>query len=92
MKRQHPIAVMRYVSKNFWLLLIPLVRGLLALKFDFYNWLSGAYLDILIVLAIFGMAFFRWWNINFETTESGINISTGLFVREMMQIPFYSVS
>lgn len=92
MKRQHPIAVMRYVSKNFWLLLIPLVRGLLALKFDFYNWLSGAYLDILIVLAIFGMAFFRWWNINFETTESGINISTGLFVRETMQIPFSSVS
>ena len=92
MKRQHPIAVMRYVSRNFWLLLIPLVRGLLALKFDFYNWLSGAYLDILIVLAIFGMAFFRWWNINFETTESGINVSAGLFVRETMQIPFSSVS
>lgn len=92
MKRQHPIAVLRYVSKNFWLLLIPLVRGLLALKFDFYNWLSGTYLDILIVLAIFGAAFFRWWNINFKTTKSGIYVSSGLFVREAMRIPYSSVT
>lgn len=92
MKRQHPIAVLRYVSKNFWLLLIPLIRGLLALKFDFYNWLSGAYLDILIVLAIFGAAFFRWWNINFKVSKGGIYVSTGLFVRETMRIPFSSVT
>lgn len=92
MKRQHPIAVLRYVSKNFWLLLIPLIRGLLALKFDFYNWLSGAYLDILIVLVIFGAAFFRWWNINFKTEKGGIYVSTGLFVREAMMIPFSSVT
>lgn len=92
MKRQHPIAVLRYVSKNFWLLLIPLVRGLLALKFDFYNWLSGAYLDILIVLAIFGAAFFRWWNINFKTTKKAIYVSSGLLVRETMRIPFSSVT
>lgn len=92
MKRQHPIAVLRYVSKNFWLLLIPLIRGLLALKFDFYNWLSGAYLDILIVLAIFGVAFFRWWNINFKITKKAIYVGSGLFVREMVRIPFSSVT
>lgn len=92
MSRQHPIAVLRYVSKNFWLLLIPLVRGLLALKFDFYNWLSGAYLDILVVLAIFGAAFFRWWNICFVITESGIDVSSGLFIREAMKIPFSSMT
>lgn len=92
MKRQHPIAVLRYVSKNFWLLLIPLVRGLLALRFDFYNWLSGAYLDILVVLAIFGAAYFRWWNINFEITENGFNLSNGLFIRESFYIPFSSAA
>lgn len=92
MKRQHPIAVLRYVSKNFWLLLIPLIRGLLALKFDFYNWLSGAYFDILIVLAIFGAAFFRWWNINFKVSGKGIYVSTGFFVRETMRIPYSSVT
>lgn len=92
MKRQHPIAILRYVSKNFWLLLIPLLRGLLALKFDFYNWLSGAYLDILVVLAIFGAAFFHWWNIRFRIGKKDIFVSTGFFVRESMRIPFTSAT
>lgn len=92
MKRQHPIAVLRYVSRNFWLLLIPLIRGLLALRFDFYNWLSGAYLDILVVAAIFGAAYFRWWNINFKITKKGLYLSNGLFVRESFYMPFSSVT
>lgn len=92
MKRQHPIAVLRYVTRNFWLLIIPLVRGLLALRFDFYNWLSGAYLDILIVIAIFGAAYFRWWNINFKITPNGVHIKNGLFICETMRIPFSSLT
>ena len=92
MKRQHPIAILRYISKNFWLLLIPLIRGLLAFRFDFYNWLSGAYLDILVVLAIFGTAFFRWWNINFRVSKKGIVIRSGLIFRERAFIPFESVT
>lgn len=92
MKRQHPIAILRYVSGNFWLLLLPLVRGLLALKFDFYSWLSGAYLDILVVLAIFGAAFFRWWNINFRVSKKGIFVRNGFFVSEKMKIHFSSFS
>lgn len=92
MKRQHPIAILRYVSKNFWLLLIPLLRGLLALRFDFYNWLSGAYLDILVVLAIFGAAFFHWWNVNFCIGKKRIYVRTGLFIRESMKIPYTSIT
>lgn len=92
MKRQHPIAILRYVSKNFWLLLIPLLRGLLAFKFDFYNWLSGAYLDILVVLVIFGAAFFHWWNINFSIGKKWINVRNGFFVRETMRIPYTSIT
>ncbi len=92
MKRQHPIAILRYVSGNFWLLLLPLVRGLLALRFDFYSWLSGAYLDILVVLAIFGAAFFRWWNINFRVSKKGIFVRNGFFISEKMKIPFSAFS
>lgn len=92
MKRQHPIAILRYVSKNFWLLLIPLLRGLLALRFDFYNWLSGAYLDVLVVLVIFGAAFFRWWNINFCLGKKWLYLRSGLFVCENLKIPYTSIT
>lgn len=92
MKRQHPIAILRYVSGNFWLLLLPLVRGLLALRFDLYSWLSGAYLDILVVLAIFGAAFFRWWNINYRIYKKGVFVRSGLFITEKMKIPYTSFS
>ena len=52
MKKQHPIALLQYTTKNFWLLLIPLLRGLFSLDVDFYSWLSGAYLDVLVILVI----------------------------------------
>ncbi len=92
MKRQHPAALLRYTSKNFWLLLIPLLRGLLALKFDFYRWLSGAYLDILVVLLILGMAFFRWKHVRFEIGDTGITFRTGYFVRQDYHIEYSSIS
>ena len=60
MHRQHPIKILVLMSKNFWLLLIPLVRGLVTLRLDFYRWVSGAWLDILILLFIGRSAYFRW--------------------------------
>ncbi|MGN0587030.1 MAG: PH domain-containing protein, partial [Oscillospiraceae bacterium] len=62
------------------------------MRFDFYNWLSGAYLDILVILAILGMAIFRWWNIRYEIQEDGILFSKGLIVNEDFFIPFKSMS
>ncbi|MCD7731053.1 MAG: PH domain-containing protein [Oscillospiraceae bacterium] len=92
MKRQHPIALIRYTSKNFWLLLIPLLRGLFALKFDFYSWLSGAYLDILVVLIILGAAFFRWWNVAFEAEENGLMFHIGFFVNREFFVPYSAMT
>lgn len=92
MKKQHPIAILKYISKNFWLLLIPLVRGLFALKFDFYSWISGAYLDILVILLILGLAIFRWWNIYYEIQDKGILFHKGLLVSEDFFIPYRSMS
>lgn len=92
MKKQHPIAILKYISKNFWLLLIPLVRGLFALKFDFYSWISGAYLDILVILLILGLAIFRWWNICYEIQDNGILFRRGLIVNEEFFIPYKSMS
>ena len=88
MKHQHKIAILKYTTKNFWLLLIPLVRGLIAMNFDFYSWLRGAYWDIIVVLLIIGLAVLRWWNISYDVREEGILVRDGLFVRNDYLLPF----
>ena len=72
LKRQHPVALLGYTTKNFWLLLIPLIRGLAALKFDFYRWSQGAGWDILAVTAMIAIAVIRWYYTLYEFSEDGI--------------------
>lgn len=92
MKRQHPVAFLRYTSKNFWLLLIPLVRGLLHVRFDLYSWARGAYIDIIVLLIIISLAVIKWYNIKFEITENGISIEDGVFVRKKFKVSFSSAA
>ena len=54
--RQHPIKIIGYTSKTMWLLLIPLVKYLVALKFDIRSWLVTNWVDILAIVAIFAFA------------------------------------
>lgn len=88
MKHQHKIAILKYTTKNFWLLLIPLVRGLIAMNFDFYHWLQGAYWDVIVILLMIGLAVFRWWNISYEVRDDGILVKDGLFLRNEFMIPY----
>lgn len=92
MTRQHKIAILKYTTRNFWLLLIPLVRGLVAMKFDLYHWLQGAYLDIIVILAIFGFAVLRWWFVQYQIQENGILMCTGMIVRNEYFIPYSVIS
>ena len=77
--RQHPIAMFNYITGGFWLLLIPLTRSLIAMKFNIAEWLRGAWLDILIVSLIFGFAFLRWFFISFRVEKEYIQTGTGYF-------------
>lgn len=88
MKRQHPIKILNLVSKNFWLLLIPLVRGLFSLRFDIYHWLQGAWLDLLVVLAILGIALLRWNFTRYEIREDSVFLRKGVFLRRELSLPF----
>ncbi|MGN0674645.1 MAG: PH domain-containing protein [Oscillospiraceae bacterium] len=92
MSRQHKIAILKYTTKNFWLLLIPLVRGLIAVGFDFYNWFQGAYLDIIVITLIVGMAVARWYFITFEIGDEGIYVNSGVLVRKKCMLPYSAVS
>lgn len=88
MKHQHKIAILKYTTKNFWLLLIPLVRGLIAMNFDFYHWLQGAYWDMIVILLMIALAVLRWWNIAYEIKEEGIFVQDGLFVKNEFLFPY----
>ena len=92
MKRQHPIAILQYTSKNFWLLIIPIIRGLITPNFDFYNWLEGAYIDLAVVIFILGSAFFRWWFIKYEFNEDKFSYSGGLIFKQKFELPYSIIS
>ncbi|MDO5124975.1 MAG: PH domain-containing protein [Ruminococcus sp.] len=77
--RQHPLKILIYTSKNIWLLAIPLTKYLIASKFDFQNWIKTNWVDILTIVVIFGLAFFRWVFVYYETESDGIVAHTGLF-------------
>lgn len=92
LKHQHKIAILKYTTANFWLLLIPLVRGLIAMRFDFYRWLRGAYLDIIVILAIIGIAVIRWLFDRYDIQEEGIFISSGVFIRNEFLLPYKALA
>ena len=94
MKRQHPYALLRYTTKNFWLLLIPLVRGLVTLSkdTDFQSWLSGAEWDILVIVIMLSAAVIRWYFTRFEFTDSEVVLRTGIIGVIEERIPYDCVS
>lgn len=92
MRRQHKIAILKHTKGNFWLLLIPLVRGLIAVRFDFYSWFHGAYWDIVVILLMIGLAVLRWRSEQFELREKGIFVKTGLILRSEFLLPYGAIS
>ncbi|MCM1023371.1 MAG: PH domain-containing protein [Prevotella sp.] len=92
MSHQHKIAILKYTTRNFWMLLIPLVRGLAAAGFDFYHWLRGAYWDLIVVLLMIGFAVLRWYFVRFEVGEKGISVSHGIFVRNKFTVPYSAIA
>lgn len=78
-KRQHPIKILSYVTRNFWLLSIPLIRGLIYLKFDFQAWVKGAWFDITIVFLMLAFAFFRWFTKFYRFTDEAFYVKMGIF-------------
>ena len=91
-RRQHGIKILGYTTKNFWLLLIPLIRGLAALRFDFYSWLEGAWLDVLVLTAMLGFAVARWYCTSFEAREGGITINSGVVLKKRFFVTYDKIT
>ncbi|MFA5659228.1 MAG: PH domain-containing protein, partial [Oscillospiraceae bacterium] len=90
--RQHPVRILGYMKRNFWLLSIPLVRGLVALKFDFNAWIRGAWVDILIVSLILLFALFKWAFTFICFDDNSISIFSGVFLKSKKTILFSSIA
>lgn len=90
-KRQHPIKILGYTTKSFWLLIIPLARSLVAVKFDIATWLRGWWLDILVIGIIFLFAFTRWAFVTYQIRDDEIVANTGFFGMLRVTIPYNKI-
>ncbi|MBQ8350388.1 MAG: PH domain-containing protein [Ruminococcus sp.] len=95
MHHEHPLRILRYSAKNIWLLIFPLLRGLRFIRFSkdwFYNWVKGAWFDILVVGIIVMVGLVRWYCSTIEISDSAIIHHDGLFFRLSKAIPYSKVS
>ena len=92
---EHPLRILRYSIKNIWLLVFPLLRGINAVWTDrnwFYNWLRGAWFDILTigVIVLFGLV--RWHCSVISLTDSAIIHDDGIIIKVRKVIPYSRIS
>lgn len=95
MYHEHPLRILRYSMKNIWLLVFPLLRGLSVLHFDaagFYEWVKGAWFDILIVGVILIFGYVRWYFSKISIKNGTIMHSGGVIFRVRKTIPLTSIS
>ena len=87
-KRPHPLNILENTTKYFYLLLLPLLRGLLFSRNGFYDWLSGAWFDLLIISAILLFAVLRWTFTRYACDRNGIYINRGVLATQKSYLPY----
>lgn len=90
--RQHPLRLLSYTTRYFWLLIIPLVRSLYSLSFEFDAfkvWIRGAWLDLLVLAAIICFAWIRWLSVWFSFDDEKIVLRRGVYLN-IEDTVFYS--
>lgn len=90
--KAHPISIIEGISKNFWILLFPLLRGLIAMQFDLYRWVTGAWVDIMIVTSVLIYAILRWRGMSFTLDEDTILVQRGIIFRSKSRIPVDAIT
>ena len=92
---EHPLRILKYSAKNIWLLIFPLLRGINAIRLDkdrMYEWLKGAWFDIIIIVLIVIFGLLRWLSSVIEITPHSITHTDGIILRLRKTIPYCNVS
>ena len=95
MNREHPVKILRYCTVNLWLLLFPLIRSLTLIPFSpeaLAEWISGAWMDIIIMLFIFGTALLKWRSCLFRTEKNCFVITRGILIQKKVSIPYEKIT
>ncbi len=95
MYHEHPLRILRYSVKNIWLLIFPLIRGINAFRLDrerLYNWIIGAWMDIIVIGLIILFGLVRWYYSRIDVTSSGIIHNNGIIIKLRTLISYSSIS
>lgn len=85
--KAHPVSVIDNIYKLIPLLILPLVRGFFsALNGGLYAFLSGAWLDILVVLLILELSVLNYKNMSLEIQDDEILFARGIIKHEEIKI------
>ncbi len=93
-KRQHPLQMFPFIGKYLFLLSLPLLRGLIAVRdpAGLQAWVRGSWFDILIVLLILMFAYFSW-RCSRICVQSGIlTVQNGWLIRREAAVPLKSIT
>jgi len=75
-----------------FLVIIPVLRGLIgAINWDFAAWLAGAWLDVLILLAMLGFAALRTRRVKLWWEGELLHLRTGLILLRGVVIPWENI-
>lgn len=91
-KRTHPVFILEGIQKLVLLLVVPLLRGFAAaLQGGFYSWLSGAWVDVSVVLVILLLATLRWWLTRYAFNGKTVAVRGGLISFVEKQVPLEEI-
>lgn len=97
-KRVHPITIVESIYKQLFLLLIPLLRGLLSvftadsLSDWLYGWIGGAWMDILVLIFILSYSLLNWCFQFYTVDEHGLTVYKGILIKRQTAIPCFAMS
>ena len=89
----HPLTVVGNLWRVMFLVVVPVLRGFfLALGGNLADWAEGAWLDILILLVMVGIAVLRWRAIAIWWDQTHLRLRRGLIVSTQTQIPWEKIA
>lgn len=86
--REHPIRILSRTSHFAILLLLPVLRALFFSGGSLYQWISGVWIDLLVVIGILLLGWMVWFFDVYQLRENGIYLFTGIFRVQKRCIPF----
>lgn len=79
-RRAHPIMILYHLRSVLYLIIIPFLRGLVAvIQGGLSAWGQGIWLDFLILFGMLGISVLRWFLCRYRYDESHIRMRSGVF-------------